>query len=89
MPAIVPDDIAILPRIPTPDPAIARERTVRSVTTAPHGFEGEGFPVRRAFAGVALEDPTRSSISTRWVRSSTPQARRKARRGTRIAGSRP
>ena len=56
MPAIVPDDIAILLRIPTPDPAIARERTVRSVTTAPHGFEGEGFPVRRAFAGVALED---------------------------------
>src|SRR6187549_2559776 len=56
MPAIVPDDIAILPRIPAPDPAIARERAVRSVTTAPHGFEGEGFPVRRAFAGVALED---------------------------------
>ena len=26
------------------------------VTLAPHGFEGEGFPVRRAFAGVALED---------------------------------
>ena len=23
-----------------------------SVTTAPSGFEGEGFPVRRAFAGV-------------------------------------
>ena len=30
-----------------------------SVTTAPSGFEGEGFPVRRAFAGVAqhLLDP--------------------------------
>jgi len=56
MPAIVADDIAILPRVPTPDPAIARERAVRSVTTAPQGFEGEGFPVRRAFAGVALED---------------------------------
>src|SRR6476620_9714625 len=56
MPAIVPDDIAILPRIPAPDPAIARERAVRSVTTAPHGFEGEGFPVRRAFAGVDLAD---------------------------------
>jgi len=56
MPAIVADDIAILPRIPTPDPAIVRERSVRSVTTAPQGFEGEGFPVRRAFAGVALED---------------------------------
>jgi quercetin 2,3-dioxygenase len=29
---------------------------VRRVTTAPHGFEGEGFPVRRAFAGVGLAD---------------------------------
>ncbi len=27
-------------------------RPVVSVTTAPAGFEGEGFPVRRAFAGV-------------------------------------
>jgi redox-sensitive bicupin YhaK (pirin superfamily) len=27
---------------------------VASVTTAPAGFEGEGFPVRRAFAGVSL-----------------------------------
>jgi redox-sensitive bicupin YhaK (pirin superfamily) len=27
---------------------------VVSVTTAPRGFEGEGFPVRRAFAGVDL-----------------------------------
>ena len=56
MPAIVPDDIAILPRIAVPDPSKARERRVRSITTAPQGFEGEGFPVRRAFAGVALED---------------------------------
>jgi len=29
------------------------ERAVRSVTTAPQGYEGEGFPVRRAFAGLA------------------------------------
>jgi redox-sensitive bicupin YhaK (pirin superfamily) len=29
---------------------------VVSVTTAPSGFEGEGFPVRRAFAGVDLRD---------------------------------
>ena len=56
MPAIVADDITILPRIPVPDPAVAHERAVRSVTNAPSGFEGEGFPVRRAFAGVALED---------------------------------
>jgi redox-sensitive bicupin YhaK (pirin superfamily) len=32
------------------------ERPVRSVTTAPSGFEGEGFPVRRAFAGVEPRD---------------------------------
>ena len=29
---------------------------MRSVTTAPRGLEGEGFPVRRAFAGVTLQD---------------------------------
>src|SRR4029453_11012556 len=32
----------------------AADRPVLSVTTAPSGFEGEGFPVRRAFAGVDL-----------------------------------
>jgi redox-sensitive bicupin YhaK (pirin superfamily) len=35
------------------DPTAA-DRPVVSVTTAPSGFEGEGFPVRRAFAGVDL-----------------------------------
>ena len=56
MPAVVVEDITILPRIPEPDPSIARSRPVRSVTSAPRGFEGEGFPVRRAFAGVDLAD---------------------------------
>ena len=56
MPAINVADITVLPRIPTPDPVAARERTVKSVTTAPSAFEGEGFPVRRAFAGVDLRD---------------------------------
>ncbi|MBA2315926.1 MAG: pirin family protein [Chloroflexi bacterium] len=56
MPAITVDDITVLPRLAEPDPTIARERPVRSVTTAPRGFEGEGFPVRRAFAGVDLTD---------------------------------
>jgi len=56
MPALTVDDITVLPRIPAPDPAAGRQRPVRSVTVAPQGFEGEGFPVRRAFAGVALED---------------------------------
>ena len=52
MPAISADTVA-LPRIPAPDPT-AVDRSVLSVTTAPSGFEGEGFPVRRAFAGVDL-----------------------------------
>jgi len=56
MPAVVVEDITVLPRIPEPDSAIARQRAVRSVTIAPRGFEGEGFPVRRAFAGVDLAD---------------------------------
>jgi quercetin 2,3-dioxygenase len=56
MPAVTAPDLLALPRVPTPDPVSASERSVRSVTTAPRGFEGEGFPVRRAFAGVALSD---------------------------------
>jgi redox-sensitive bicupin YhaK (pirin superfamily) len=56
MPAVVVEDITILPRIAQPDPTIATQRVVRSITTAPRGFEGEGFPVRRAFAGVDLAD---------------------------------
>jgi redox-sensitive bicupin YhaK (pirin superfamily) len=56
MPAITVDDVLVLPRIPDPDSATTTERRPRSVTTAPRGFEGEGFPVRRAFAGVSLAD---------------------------------
>ncbi len=56
MPAITVDDITVLPRIPSPDPLVARERGVKSVTRAPGAYEGEGFPVRRAFAGVDLRD---------------------------------
>ncbi len=53
MPAITVDDILVLPRVPEPGLA-ETERKVTSVTTAPSGYEGEGFPVRRAFAGVEL-----------------------------------
>jgi len=58
MPAVVADTLT-LPRISRPDPATVADRPVRSVTTAPSGFEGEGFPVRRAFAGLdtAALDP--------------------------------
>ncbi|MGH3832429.1 MAG: pirin family protein [Pseudonocardiaceae bacterium] len=54
MPAVTVDDLLSLPRIPRLDQSVATERLVVSVTTAPSGFEGEGFPVRRAFAGVSL-----------------------------------
>src|SRR5262245_55849865 len=54
MPAVTAPDILILPRVDEPDSAVSRDRQVRSVTTAPQGYEGEGFPVRRAFAGVDL-----------------------------------
>src|SRR3954469_16220188 len=56
MTAVVVEDITILPRVAEPDPAVTRQRPVRSVTRAPRGVEGEGFPVRRAFAGVDLAD---------------------------------
>jgi len=56
MPAITVADLTTLPRVPVPNPLIAAPRTVRSITTGPRGFEGEGFPVRRAFAGVDLAD---------------------------------
>jgi hypothetical protein len=54
MPAITVEDVLVLPRVPAPDAATTTERPVASLTTAPTGFEGEGFPVKRAFAGVDL-----------------------------------
>ncbi len=58
MAAVTVEDITRLPRIAAPASA-SRSRPVRSVTAARAGLEGEGFPVRRAFAGVdlALLDP--------------------------------
>ncbi|MBA2558686.1 MAG: pirin family protein [Propionibacteriales bacterium] len=53
MPAVTVDDLTVLPRIPDLV-AAASTRPVLSVTTGPRGYEGEGFPVRRAFAGVDL-----------------------------------
>ncbi|MDT0342265.1 pirin family protein [Streptomyces litchfieldiae] len=51
MPAITVENPLTLPRVTTPTPSAA-DRPVRAVVTAPSGFEGEGFPVRRAFAGI-------------------------------------
>jgi redox-sensitive bicupin YhaK (pirin superfamily) len=55
MPAVTVPDLTVLPRVPAVSPAV-EQRPVRSVTTAPGGLEGEGFPVKRAFAGVDLRD---------------------------------
>ncbi len=54
MPAVTVPDNLVLPRVQAPAGAVVRP--VKSVTDAPAGFEGEGFPVRRAFAGVSMAD---------------------------------
>ncbi|MFF3012845.1 pirin family protein [Streptomyces sp. NPDC057939] len=53
MPAVTVENPLTLPRVAEPQTAAARK--VLAVTTAPTGFEGEGFPVRRAFAGINYE----------------------------------
>lgn len=52
MPAVTVKDITVLPRVSAN--TSLRARRVKSITTAPSGYEGEGFPVRRAFAGVDM-----------------------------------
>src|SRR3712207_8575334 len=52
MPAVTVSNPLTLPVVAAPGPD-AEERRVLAVTTAPQGYEGEGFPVRRAFAGVS------------------------------------
>jgi redox-sensitive bicupin YhaK (pirin superfamily) len=53
MPAVTVPDLTALPKVTTA--AASAARPVLSVTSAPSGLEGEGFPVRRAFAGVPRE----------------------------------
>ena len=55
MPAVTVPDWSSLNRLPVPDPS-GLERPVTSVSTAPSGYEGEGFPVRRAFAGRSFAE---------------------------------
>jgi hypothetical protein len=55
MPAVTVPDNLVLPRIEAPS-GETTVRPVTSVTDSPAGFEGEGFPVRRAFAGVPIAD---------------------------------
>jgi redox-sensitive bicupin YhaK (pirin superfamily) len=51
MPAITVSNVLTLPRVEAPGADVV-QRDVVKLTTAPHGLEGEGFPVRRAFAGT-------------------------------------
>jgi redox-sensitive bicupin YhaK (pirin superfamily) len=53
MPAVTVEDRSTLPKLVVAKLPV--RRPVLSVTAAPSGLEGEGFPVRRAFAGVPLE----------------------------------
>jgi len=55
MPAVTVDDLTTLSRLAVPGLGDT-VRPVKQVTDAPKGYEGEGFPVRRAFAGVDLRD---------------------------------
>ena len=57
MPAVTPDDMLALPRISCPTKGVSREAV--AVVDAPRFLEGEGFEVRRAFAGIdlGLADP--------------------------------
>jgi redox-sensitive bicupin YhaK (pirin superfamily) len=55
VPAVKVDDLLVLDKVRAPE-LTERERQVRTVTTAPRALEGEGFPVRRAFAGISAAD---------------------------------
>jgi quercetin 2,3-dioxygenase len=54
MPAVTADTLT-LPRIAAASLGDT-ERPVKQVSTGPRGFEGDGFPVVRAFAGVSMAD---------------------------------
>ena len=54
MPAVTADTLT-LPRVAAASLGDT-ERPVKQVSTGPRGFEGDGFPVVRAFAGVSMAD---------------------------------
>jgi hypothetical protein len=55
MPAISVENPLELPKVVAASTS-DRPRRVKTITTAPRGLEGEGFPVRRAFAGIDTVD---------------------------------
>jgi redox-sensitive bicupin YhaK (pirin superfamily) len=55
MPAVTVEDLTVLQHLSQPSLG-DRVRPIKQLIDAPQGYEGEGFPVRRAFAGVDLRD---------------------------------
>ncbi|GHH60282.1 hypothetical protein GCM10018781_04660 [Kitasatospora indigofera] len=76
MSAVTVDNPLTLPRVATPDPAANTPRPVRTVVTAPEGFEGEGFPVRRAFAKINTKSDRRRVHPQGLARRRRPPRRR-------------
>lgn len=89
MPAVTVDNPLTLPRVATPDPTTNTPRPVLTVATAPEGFEGEGFPVRRAFAKINTKflDPFIMMDQMGEVEYGVGEP--KGTPGTRTAASRP
>ena len=59
MPAVTPNDLLVLPRVPRPAATVVQRPVVTTVRSR-ETFEGEGFPVRRPFPGktaLSVTDP--------------------------------
>lgn len=87
MPAITADTLT-LPRIAAATTADT-ERPVRSITTGPSGYEGEGFPVVRAFGGVSAADLDPFVHMDQMGEIEYQPGSRAARTGIRTAVSKP
>ena len=84
MPAVTADTLT-LHRIALIDSQEVSDRPVLAVTTAPQGLEGEGFPVKRAFAGINkaylelirnLKNPFSSVVLEAVIPSKNPNSER-------------
>lgn len=87
MPAVTVENPLTLPRVAAPADAVARP--VLTVTTAPSGFEGEGFPVRRAFAGINYRHLDPFIMMDQMGEVEYAPGEPKGTPGTRTAASRP
>lgn len=87
MPAVTVDNPLTLPRVAATADAVARP--VLGVTTAPSGFEGEGFPVRRAFAGIHYRNLDPFIMMDQMGEVDYAPGEPKGTPGTRTAASRP